>query len=31
MATKSVGIKFFSPVIDGTINALVDAIDQKMK
>jgi len=31
MATKAVVIKFFAPVIDGTINALMDAIDQKMK
>ena len=31
MATKPVVIKFFAPVIDGTINALMDAIDQKMK
>jgi len=30
MATKPVVIKFFAPVIDGTINALMDAIDQKM-
>jgi ATP-dependent Clp protease protease subunit len=31
MATKSVVIKFFAPVIDTTINALMDVIDQKMK
>ena len=31
MATKAVVIKFFAPVIDVTINALMDAIDQKMK
>ena len=31
MATKPVVIKFFAPVIDGTINVLMDAIDQKMK
>ncbi len=31
MATKRVVIKFFAPVIDGTINALMDAIDQKMR
>ena len=31
MATKPVVIKFFAPVIDVTINALMDAIDQKMK
>ena len=31
MATKPVVIKFFAPVIEGTINALMDAIDQKMK
>lgn len=31
MATKSVVIKFFAPVIDITINALMDAIDRKMK
>jgi len=29
--TKAVVIKFFAPVIDVTINALMDAIDQKMK
>ena len=31
MAMKPVVIKFFAPVIDITINALMDAIDQKMK
>ncbi len=31
MTTKPVVIKFFAPVIDATINALMDAIDQKMK
>ena len=31
MATKPVVIKFFAPVIDVTINALMNAIDQKMK
>ena len=31
MATKPVVIKFFAPVIDVTINALMDAIDQKVK
>ena len=31
MLTKPVVIKFFAPVIDVTINALMDAIDQKMK
>jgi ATP-dependent Clp protease protease subunit len=31
MATKPVVIKFFAPVIDTTINALMDVIDQKMK
>ena len=31
MATKAIVIKFFAPVIDTTINALMDAIDQKMK
>ncbi len=31
MATKPVVIKFFAPVIDVTINGLMDAIDQKMK
>ena len=31
MHTKPVVIKFFAPVIDVTINALMDAIDQKMK
>ena len=30
MATKRVVIKFFAPVIEVTINALMDAIDQKM-
>ena len=31
MPTKSVAIKFFAPVIEVTINALMNAIDQKMK
>ena len=31
MTTKPVVIKFFAPVIDTTINALMDVIDQKMK
>jgi len=31
MTTKPVVIKFFAPVIDVTINALMNAIDQKMK
>ena len=31
MTTKPIVIKFFAPVIDATINALMDAIDQKMK
>jgi ATP-dependent Clp protease, protease subunit len=31
MATKPIVIKFFAPVIDVTVNALMDAIDQKMK
>lgn len=31
MATKPTVIKFFAPVIDVTINALMNAIDQKMK
>lgn len=31
MVTKPVVIKFFAPVIDVTINALMDAIDQKMR
>jgi ATP-dependent Clp protease protease subunit len=31
MAEKPVVIKFFAPVIDVTINALMNAIDQKMK
>jgi len=31
MATKTVTIKFFAPVIDVTINALMDAIDQRMR
>jgi len=31
MSTKPVVIKFFAPVIDVTINALMNAIDQKMK
>jgi len=31
MPVKPTVIKFFAPVIDTTINALMDAIDQKMK
>jgi ATP-dependent protease ClpP protease subunit len=31
MATKSVVIRFFAPVIDATVNALMNAVDQKMK
>ena len=31
MATKPVVIKFFAPIIDVTINALMNAIDDKMK
>jgi len=31
MNTKPVVIKFFGPVVDVTINALMDAIDQKMR
>ncbi len=31
MGTKPVVIKFFAPVIDVTVNALMNAIDQKMK
>ena len=31
MATKPIVIKFFAPVSDATINALMNAIDQKMK
>lgn len=31
MRTKPIVIKFFAPVIDVTINALMNAIDQKMK
>jgi len=31
MATKPVVIRFFAPVIDATVNALMSAIDQKMK
>jgi len=31
MSAKPVVIKFFAPVIDVTINALMDAIDKKMK
>jgi len=31
MPTKPVVIKFFAPVVDVTINALMNAIDQKMK
>lgn len=31
MATKPVVIKFFAPIVDVTVNALMNAIDQKMK
>ena len=31
MATKHVVIKFFAPVSDGMINALMDAIDWEVK
>ncbi len=31
MATKPVVIKFFAPIIDVTVNALMNTIDQKMK
>jgi len=31
MATKPVIIRFFAPVIDATVNALMSAVDQKMK
>jgi len=31
MATKPVVIRFFAPVIDATVNALMNAVDQKMK
>lgn len=31
MATKPIVIKFFAPVSDASINALMNAIDQKMK
>jgi ATP-dependent Clp protease protease subunit len=31
MSMKPIVIKFFAPVIDVTINALMNAIDQKMK
>jgi ATP-dependent protease ClpP protease subunit len=31
MATKPVVIRFFAPVIDATVNALMSGIDQKMK
>ena len=31
MSTKPVVIKFFAPVVDVTINALMNAVDQKMK
>jgi len=31
MSTKPVVIRFFAPVLDTTINALMNAIDQKMK
>jgi len=31
MAAKPVVIRFFAPVIDATVNALMSAVDQKMK
>jgi ATP-dependent Clp protease protease subunit len=31
MATKPVVIRFFAPVIDATVNALMNSVDQKMK
>ena len=31
MSTQPTVVKFFAPVIDVTINALMNAIDQKMK
>jgi ATP-dependent Clp protease protease subunit len=31
MSTKQVVIRFFAPVIDATVNALMSAVDQKMK
>jgi ATP-dependent protease ClpP protease subunit len=31
MGTKPVVIRFFAPVIDATVNALMNAIDQRMK
>ena len=31
MSTKPVVIRFFAPVIDATVNALMNAVDQKMK
>lgn len=31
MATKPVVIRFFAPVIDATVNALMNAVDQRMK
>jgi ATP-dependent protease ClpP protease subunit len=31
MAAKPVVIRFFAPVVDATVNALLSAIDQKMK
>jgi len=31
MATKPVVIRFFAPVIDATVNALMSAVDQRMK
>jgi ATP-dependent protease ClpP protease subunit len=31
MGTKPVVIRFFAPVIDATVNALMSAVDQKMK
>ncbi len=31
MATKPIVIRFFAPVIDVTVNALMNAVDQKMK
>jgi ATP-dependent protease ClpP protease subunit len=31
MSTKPVVVRFFAPVIDATVNALMSAVDQKMK
>lgn len=31
MKTKPVVVKFFAPVIDVTVNALMKAVDQKMR